>query len=401
MKTIARLCLLWICVTGLESYGSAQARPNYKTVEWQSIRGVNFFPSYASNAHEAWSRFDAIVVDRELGWARGLGFNSVRVWLSVAAFEKAPSDFNRHLRQFMDLCRKHRLTVMLVLFDCCGIEPRTDAVPATVYQVYRQFLQDSRLTTAERELVKTRYQQFAEGRGREMWVDVGPDSPFDILFWQTWSPNPGLRRLQSKEGWPDLERYVESILELGTQEPLVIAFDMMNEPGCLFDFPPGMNRTSAETTVRDFVRHMSHYARSKYPTAVLTIGSQSISQMKALADETTILSFHTYERGAELKSELAEATAFAQSQNKPVLLTECLANTDNWLKTHGEESLSSDDGQLRHYQETLPVIQRSRIGWYSWGFIAGRMFTPFTDILYPNGYRRPAAVYLEWQLRQE
>jgi hypothetical protein len=81
------------------------------------------------------------------------------------------------------------------------------------------------------------------------------------------------------------------------------------------------------------------------------------------------------------------------------LLTECLANTDNWLKRHGEERLSSDEGQLRHYEATLPILLNSGIGWYSWGFIVGGMFTPFTDILYPNGYRRPAAAYLEQNLR--
>ena len=82
-----------------------------------------------------------------------------------------------------------------------------------------------------------------------------------------------------------------------------------------------------------------------------------------------------------------------------MLLTEGLANTDNWLKTHGEERLSSDEAQLRHYQETVPILLQAELGWYSWGFVAGQMFTPFTDIIYPNGYRRPAAVYLEQQLR--
>ncbi|MEW5979655.1 MAG: hypothetical protein AB1898_27975 [Acidobacteriota bacterium] len=369
-------------------------------VAWQTIRGVNFFPSYAANAHEVWQKFDEKVVHRELGWAKGLGFNGVRAWLSVPAYEEAPSVFLQRLGRFLDLCDRHQLNVMLVVFDCCGIEPRADATPTTIHQAYLRFLRDDRLTAAEKELLRSRYQQFAEGRGREMWANVGSDTPFDVLFWQHWSPNPGLRRLQSKKNWAGLEEYFISVLRLGAGHPRVIAFDVMNEPGCLFDLPGGIDRPGAAALVNEFVRHMSRLAREGFPAVVRTIGAQNVDQMKVLANEADVLSFHTYRLGAQLSEQLEQAKAFAHTQNKPLLLTECLANTDNWLKTHGEERLSNDEGQLQHYEQILPIIQRSGMGWYSWGFVVGRMFTPFTDILYSNGYRRPAAVYLEQQLRK-
>src|SRR5256885_1727002 len=45
--------------------------------------GCNFLPSNAINQLEMWQSesFDAAAIDRELGFARSLGFNTVRVFL--------------------------------------------------------------------------------------------------------------------------------------------------------------------------------------------------------------------------------------------------------------------------------------------------------------------------------
>ncbi len=288
---------------------------------------------------------------------------------------------------------------MLVLFDSCGVEPRPDAVPVPIGEAYRQFLNSPRFSEADRKLIRERYREFAEGRGKDMWITVGKDTPFDILFWQHWSPNPGLSRI-GRENWSDLERYVEDVLEASSPHSQVIGFDIMNEPGTLSDLPPGLSWDAAQTRLKEFIAHFSDYVQRRDPKAARTVGSGNLDDMKRFAPFQTLLSIHSYELGAELTRVLREALTFAQSQNKPIVLSECLANTDNWLKIHGEERLSTDEAQLRHYQEYLPVILKSGMGWYSWGGIAGRMFTPFTDILYPNGYRRPAAVYLEEQLKQ-
>jgi len=64
-----------------ERWSQAKAR------EWAQQRGwlvgCNFAPSTAINQLEMWQAdtFDAKTIDRELGWAHDLGFNSVRVFL--------------------------------------------------------------------------------------------------------------------------------------------------------------------------------------------------------------------------------------------------------------------------------------------------------------------------------
>ena len=345
-----------------------------------------------------WSRFDAVVVDRELGWARSIGFNSVRVYLSALVYSQQPRPFLSHLETFLQFCRQHELTAMLVLFDCCGIEPRSDAVRMTTREAYHRFVSHPALSASTQKLIEARYREFAEGRGKDLTLHIGKDTPFDVLFWQNWSPNPGLSRMTANH-WPRLSEYVDAVLDVARKHPSFIACDILNEPGCLFDVPSVLTRQQADQLVGAFVNHFSEHIQARFPGVVRTIGSENLERMKALAAHQSILSIHCYKLGAELSDTLTQALAFVQEQKKPLLLTECLANTDNWLKTHGEERLSTDEAQLRHYQQTLPLILKRDLGWYSWGFVAGQMFTPFTDILYPNGYRRPAAVYLEEQLR--
>jgi peptidoglycan/xylan/chitin deacetylase (PgdA/CDA1 family) len=144
---------------------------------------------------------------------------------------------------------------------------------------------------------------------------------------------------------------------------------------------------------------MGQYLEQKQPKAARTIGSSSLDELKKWAKYQTLLSIHSYQLDGGLTKALEEALAFARLQNKPIVVSECLANTNDWLTIHGEERLSTDEAQLRHYETTVPILQGSGMGWYSWGFVAGGMFSPFTDIILPNGYRRPAAVYLEEQLK--
>jgi len=88
--------------------------------DWTTIQGVNFIPGYARNAYEAWTRYDAAVTARELGLARRLGFNSVRLRLHSDAYFGSPESFLKSLADCLDSCDRLHLTAMPVLFDSCG-----------------------------------------------------------------------------------------------------------------------------------------------------------------------------------------------------------------------------------------------------------------------------------------
>src|SRR3977135_2403719 len=63
-----------------------QANAWYKQHGWLS--GANFIPSTAVNQLEMWqaATFDPATIDKELGYAENIGFNTMRVFLHSVAY---------------------------------------------------------------------------------------------------------------------------------------------------------------------------------------------------------------------------------------------------------------------------------------------------------------------------
>jgi len=81
--------------------------------------GCNFSPSTAINQLEMWQAgtFDLPTIDRELGWAEGLGFNSIRVFLHHLPWERDPQAFLQRIEQFLATADRHKVGVMFVLLS--------------------------------------------------------------------------------------------------------------------------------------------------------------------------------------------------------------------------------------------------------------------------------------------
>ncbi len=81
--------------------------------------GCNYIPSTAINQLEMWQAdtFDPATIDRELGWAEGLGFNSVRVFLHDLLWEQDAPGFLARMDQFLAIADRHKIGVVFVLFD--------------------------------------------------------------------------------------------------------------------------------------------------------------------------------------------------------------------------------------------------------------------------------------------
>src|ERR1035437_2354256 len=63
--------------------------------QWGWLRGCDFIPSTAINQLEMWQgdTFDAVTIDRELGWAESIGMNVMRVFLHNLLWEQDPKGF--------------------------------------------------------------------------------------------------------------------------------------------------------------------------------------------------------------------------------------------------------------------------------------------------------------------
>ena len=91
MKNFLLACILLSIVTpasARELWTPAQANAWYAKQKW--LVGANYIPANAINQLEMWQAetFDPATIDRELGWAEGLGFNSMRVFLHNLPFEQ-------------------------------------------------------------------------------------------------------------------------------------------------------------------------------------------------------------------------------------------------------------------------------------------------------------------------
>jgi hypothetical protein len=117
-------------------WSEEQAKEWYEKQPW--LVGCNFLPSTAVNSTDMWQQetFDVETIDRELGWAEDLGFNSIRVFLQYLVWEADPVGQKERMERFLGIADRHGITVMFILFDDCFIpEPylgkQADPVPGT------------------------------------------------------------------------------------------------------------------------------------------------------------------------------------------------------------------------------------------------------------------------------
>src|SRR4051794_8210613 len=80
-----------------ERWSPEQASAWSQKTGW--LVGCNFIPSTAINELEMWQAdtFDLPTIDRELGYAEKIGFNSVRVFLHNIPWEQDPQAFLKRI----------------------------------------------------------------------------------------------------------------------------------------------------------------------------------------------------------------------------------------------------------------------------------------------------------------
>jgi Endo-beta-mannanase len=153
------------------------------------LSGCNFQPSSAINQIEMWQAesFDPTTIDKELGWAEELGFNTMRVFLSSVVYQHDPQGFKKRIDQFLAISAKHGITPMLVFFDDCW-NPTS--------QIGKQ-----------------------------------PD-PKPGVHNSGWVRDPSENlRADTVKLYPQLEKYVKDIITTFKNDKRILLWDLYNEPG--------------------------------------------------------------------------------------------------------------------------------------------------------------------------
>ena len=102
-------------------WSEKKANDWYKQQGW--LVGCDFLPSTAINQLEMWQpeTFDTVTIDRELGWAEEIGFNTLRVFLHDLVWENDSFGFKKRINTFLAIASSHHIKPLFVFFDdCCG-----------------------------------------------------------------------------------------------------------------------------------------------------------------------------------------------------------------------------------------------------------------------------------------
>lgn len=84
--------------------------------DYSFIRGV---------CHNSRARTNPDNYLREIGYAKSIGVNSFRTWLSPFAWERAKEDFLADTKAFIEIAYENGITVMPIIFNGNGLRPET------------------------------------------------------------------------------------------------------------------------------------------------------------------------------------------------------------------------------------------------------------------------------------
>ena len=83
--------------------------------------GANFSPSTAINQLEMWQAetFDPETIERELGYAQGIGMNIMRVYLHDLLWEHDRDGFIERMEKYLAIADAKGIRTMFTIFDDC------------------------------------------------------------------------------------------------------------------------------------------------------------------------------------------------------------------------------------------------------------------------------------------
>ncbi|MEZ0352889.1 cellulase family glycosylhydrolase [Mycobacterium sp. pR1184] len=308
----------------------------YRAQGW--LVGANYIPSTAINQLEMFQpgTFDPQRIDGELGVARTLGFNTMRVFLHDQLWATDRQGFQSRLGQFVGIASRHGIKPLFVLFDSCW-----DPLPK-----------------------------------------AGPQhAPVPGVHNSGWVQSPGAERLGDPRYVPVMQDYVTGVLSQFRNDDRVLGWDLWNEPDNPAKEYRKVERADKLQRVADLLPQVFRWARAVDPAQPLTSGvwqgswgdPGSRSAISAIQlDNADVITFHNYGKPAEFESKINELTPLG----RPILCTEYMARS-----------------QGSTLETILPIAKRHNVGAFNWGLVAGKTQTYFPWDSWNHPYTAPPKLW--------
>tara|TARA_R110002049_G_scaffold9962_2_gene49677 strand:- start:51644 stop:52717 length:1074 start_codon:yes stop_codon:yes gene_type:complete len=250
-----------------------KAKDWYAKHQW--ITGANFNPSTAINQLEMWQEdtFDPETIDRELGYAEGIGFNTMRVYLHSLAYKADPKGFKKRMDTYLGIADKHHIKTLFVFFDDCW--------------------------------------------NKEGFIGKQPE-PKTGVHNSGWVQDPGDPMSKDPKNFPELEIYVKDILKTFANDDRILLWDLYNEPG----------NSGKLTTSLPLLKNIFIWAREINPSQPISAGLwawdfQELNAFQALNSD--ILTYHNYMD----EKHHQHIINLLKSHGRPMICTEYMARTNN------------------------------------------------------------------------
>lgn len=278
MKKIFTIIVMSLALGGFLSAKNARWSAE-KANKWAEdkgwIVGCNYVTATAINQIEMWQAesFDPEMMDRELALAKGLGFNTVRVFFSNLVYTDDPKGFKERFNQFLNICEKHGIRALPTFWTNGGkcFNPSLGKQPDAI-----------------------------KGNHNSQWVMT-----------------PGEKYVNDPTKWPELERMVKDIIKTFRKDERILMW-------CLYNEPENLRR--GVTTSVPLMKATFEWARSCKPTQPLTspiwkpVGDKgtSLPEVSFVLENSDVISFHCYLNGTALEKMIKSLLPY----KRPLVCTE-------------------------------------------------------------------------------
>lgn len=275
--TICSLLIVYSTFSQNGRWSVAKANEWYARQGW--LRGSNFQPSTAINQLEMFQAetFDTATINRELGWAKGIGFNVMRVYLHHLLWMADATGFKKRLDQYLAISTRHGIKTLLVFFDDCWND------------------------TA--------------------WVGPQP-APKVGIHNSGWVRDPGTMVHRYPDTLRSLEAYVKDVMTTFKNDQRILLWDLYNEPGNSDQFDASM----------PLLQKVFQWAREVNPSQPISSGVWNNGEKfknlnKFQFENSDIITYHDYKYIDYHKKAIDTLKRFG----RPLICTEYMARTNGSL----------------------------------------------------------------------
>jgi hypothetical protein len=221
--------------------------------------------------------FDTATINRELGWAEGLGFNVMRVYLHHLLWTADKEGFKKRLDTYLEISSRHGIKTLFVFFDDCWND------------------------TA--------------------WVGKQP-APKTGIHNSGWVRDPGTMIYANQDTLKTLEAYVKDVMGTFKNDQRILLWDLYNEPGNSQQFEKSM----------PLLQKVFQWAREINPSQPISAGVwnngpkfQGLNKFQL--ENSDVITYHNY----DYVDSHTNAIDTLKKRGRPLICTEYMARKNGSL----------------------------------------------------------------------